>query len=602
MQPIDALTDIDKKTIKSYISIYGNAECGPMNCVLNEWNKNKKTLFRALGNQLSVSKTVSIPKSEVVIYAELESIYHPYTIWYDHDIQLVLNHFDRLQEITNNYFISDVISFWVKKNYCMQDLRILSKLFLHKNLSKGYINSLEVTNVPYHFHDFKCTIMNGMKTIRTIQKVLKATSYPNMDLFEKWRNQVSLVQTEGETKAKLVISIHPIDFMSMSENKCNWRSCMGWSNSGCYSAGTLEMMNSNVAAVAYLEAPAPFEMFLNETGEVYTVPNKSWRSLIFIHKDILLLGKQYPFHNDNLTPIVLDMARELVKKNLHWNYQFINQEYRDMRNLDGNFYVRDWFNLYYNVTKTHHSIFVYTNGMYNDIIEAKYPKYYCCRNYVKHSKKICLSGPATCICCGKRLIENPRGEIYDYDDLGSDKICYECKRHGCRICGKINYYSKYHTNLGYFCSDSCIENAIIFPRRGTICRKDELQFSYGSQVCLFADEGTITSEERIDLIYSFAKINADQVYDWIEEQKLKFQQRIRIYKIPKALTSYPYADTAYSASTAYYACSEYMKSCDNYWGLLLYIDNDRRYKTKEERIISLQKRMPLVEYLEGGEK
>ena len=597
MQPIDAINDIDENTIRSYISIYGGAECGPMYRVLEEWNKNKKTLFRALGQRLSVSKMITIPKSDTVITAELESIYHPYIIWYDHDKATVLNHFDRLQEITNNFFISDILNFWVNKNYCIEDLRILSRLFMHKNLSKGYITSLETTtNAPYHFHDFKCTIKNGMKTIRTIQKVLKATEYPNMDLFEKWRNQVSLVQTEGETKAKLVISIHPIDFMSMSENKCNWRSCMGWSNNGCYSAGTLEMMNSNIAAVAYLEAPSPFEMFLNETGEVYTIPNKSWRSLIFVHKDILLLGKQYPFHNDHLVPIVLDMMRELVGKNLHWHYQFINQEYRDMQNLDGNFYVRDWFNLYYNVTKQHHSIFVYTNGMYNDIIEAKYPKYYCCRNYVKHSKKICLSGPATCICCGERLMDDPRGEIYDYEDLGQDKICYDCKRNSCPTCGKINYYAKYHTRFGTFCSDDCAKDTIVFPLRRSSCRKENLQFSSGSQVCLFANEGTITVDEWNHLINSFSNLRSNEINEWIRKQKDIFKDRVRIYKVPKVLTEYRYADSAY------YSCSEYTFDDDNWWKLCLYVDNDNRYGIREERIRQIQKRMPLLEYLEGGSK
>lgn len=599
MQPIDAITDIDENTIKSYISIYGDAECAPMRQVLNEWNKNKKTLFRALGQRLSVSKMITLPKNDKVIVSELESIYHPYIIWYEIDKITALNHFDHLQEITNNFFISDVMFFWVKKNYCLDDLRMLSRLFLHRNLATGYITSVGTATTndeAYHFQDFKCTIKNGMKTIRTIQKVLKATAYPKMDLFEKWRNQVSLVQTEGDTKAKLVISINPIDFMSMSENKCNWRSCMGWSNGGCYNAGTLEMMNSNVAAVAYLETSSPFEMFLNETGEVYTVPNKSWRSLIFVHKDIILLGKQYPFHNDYLVPIVLDMMRELVNKNLHWHYQFINQEYRDMQNLEGNFYVRDWFNLQYNVTKQHHSIFVYTNGMYNDIIEAKYPKYYCCRNYVKHSKKICLSGPATCICCGKRLMDDPRGEIYDYDDLGQDKICYDCKRNRCRTCGKVSYITKYHTRFGNFCNDDCAKDTIVFPLRRSTCRKEDLQFSSGSQVCLFANEGIITTDEWNNFIKTFSKLKSDQVSEWIREQKQNFKELIRIYKVPKALTEYRYADSAY------YSCSEYVMDSDNYWKLCLYIDNVIKYGIREERIRELQKRMPLLEYLEGGDK
>ena len=89
------------------------------------------------------------------------------------------------------------------------------------------------------------------------------------------------------------------------------------------------MMNSNVAAVAYLESNSEYALHLDETGEVYPIPNKSWRSLVFIHKDILLLGKQYPYFNEDLCFNVLDMMLDLVERNLNWNYRFINQEYRD---------------------------------------------------------------------------------------------------------------------------------------------------------------------------------------------------------------------------------------------------------------------------------
>lgn len=599
MEPIDAITDIEELTFKNYISIYGGTECGPLNLVLKEWNKNKRTLFKALGKKLKVSKMVTIPKSDNVIYSELESIYHPYIIWQDVDKITARDHIDDLKKITNNDFICDVIHFWVNQNYSNQELFILTRLFLHRNFSKGYISILDVES-SYHFQSFKCTIKNGMKTIRTIQKVLKATQYPNLELFEKWRNQISLVQTENEIKAKLVISIDPIDFISMSDNRCNWRSCMSWENSGCYNAGTLEMMNSNIAAVAYLEADSPFELYLNDTGEVYNVPNKSWRSLIFIHKDIILLGKQYPFYNDFLIKVTLDTVRNLVQKNLNWKYQFINQEYRDMNKVDGNFYVRDWFNLDYDRSKKHHSIFVYTNGMYNDIIEAKSPVYYCCRNYVAHSKKICLSGPATCICCGEKLTDRPREEIYGYDDLGQDKICYKCKlERRCKICGNIHYNNKYYTKIGTFCSDQCLHNSIIFPNRNhQICLKDNLQFTSGSKICLFVDE-KLDPQDWEKISQSFVKTTYNDINNWFYQWKN--YKDIRLYKVPRELCGYRFADIACFSSSLCETNQDY--SCN----LLFYFNISDKYKRIEERIQNLKEYIPLKEYLvlkgymEGGE-
>lgn len=593
MQPLDALTDIDENTIRSYFSIYGDTECGPLHKVLREWNKNKRTLFRAFGKHLSVSKTITIPKSDTLIYSELESIFHPYIIWYEHDITSIKDHADRLQEITNNSFVTDVLIFWVKKNYCLSDLRIISSLFLHKNFKNGYICS-NIANTPYHCMDFKCTIKNGMKTVRTIQKVLKATGYSNMELFEQWKNQISLVQISNELKAKLVVSIHPIDFVSMSENSCNWRSCMGWSNKGCYHAGTLEMMNSNVAAVAYLEAPAPFEMYLNETGEVYTVPNKSWRSLIFIHKDILLLGKQYPYHNDNLTFIVLDFVRSLVQKNLHWDYRFVNQEYKDMENIDGNFYVRDFFDVGYDTKKDHHCIFVYTNGMYNDIIEAHYPHYYCCRNYVSHSKKICLSGPATCICCGDRIYAEPRYDIISYDDLGQQKICHKCLGKYCKICHKYHYHNKYVTRFGTFCSDECAKDAVIFPNFSylKICKKEDLQMNRGSRIAIFSDE-YISPSDLQSIEKEFLLLNKDECVSWIQEQR--DQYHFRIYRVPSALCGWDYANISDSYPRSI--------SCKNdYYFLNIYsnVKENNRYRHQEEVIKRLLNSAPLIEYLKEG--
>ena len=598
MYPIDALTDIDKTTIASYISIYGNAECAPMDLTLKEWNKNKVKLFKAFGHKLRISKEVSIPKDTSIITSELDAIYHPYIFWYEADIKDFVNYPDNVKSMINNDFIQEVLLFWAKKNYPRQDLYTLSRLFLHKNLVKGYICSLETTE-PYHFRDFKCTIKNGMKTIRTIQKVLKATKYPHMDLFEQWRNQVSLVQTSDVIHAKLVLSIHPIDFMTMSDNSCNWSSCMSWSRNGCYHAGTLEMMNSNIAAVAYLESNSEYALHLDETGEVYPIPNKSWRSLVFIHKDIILCGKSYPYFKQDLCFNVLDLARSLVKKNLNWNYKFINQEYRDMENIEGNYYLRDWFNPYYDKRRKHHTITFYTNGMYNDIIEAKYPHYYCCRNYVEEPLKICLSGPVTCICCGKRIFDNDRNEIYSYDDLGQDKICWECQsQHRCRTCGKIHYEMKYHTHEGDYCSDECIKDTIIFPLRNNVtCNKDQLQMSYGSYITMFYDSDiSLSASELFNISDSFKNVTKDSISSWIQNIEKKYPTFFKIYKVPSGLIGYRYADTnRWDANFT-------SRSNDNYYYLCIYRRSYRNNNTIENNIINLTTYMPLLSYLERENK
>lgn len=597
MRPIDALTDIDRTTIASYISIYGDAECAPMEITLREWNSNKTRLFKAFGHKLRISKQISIPKDTKILTSQLDAIYHPYIFWYKEDVLNYITNFEENTKLINNEFIEDVLLFWAKKNYCIQDLFTLSRLFLHKNLVKGYLCFLDISQ-PYHFYDFKCTIKNGMKTIRTIQKVLKATHYPHMDLFDVWRNQVSLIQTSDVIQAKLVLSLHPIDFLTMSDNACNWSSCMSWSRTGCYHAGTLEMMNSNVVAVAYLESDTEYALHLNETGEVYPIPNKSWRSLVFIHKDIIVCGKSYPYHKKNLCFQVLDFVRDIVKTNVNWNYNFINQEYQDMKNIEGNYYLRDWFDPYYDKRRKHHTITFYTNGMYNDIIESKYPHYYCCRNYVEHPLKICLSGPATCICCGKRLNENDKNDIYSYDDLGQEKICWDCKStHRCRTCGKIHYDMKYHTREGNYCSDECMKDTIIFPNRNRVtCNKDALQFGSQSILAMFYDSNdTLSSTDLFTISESFKSINKIDINSWINMIQQKYPNIFAVYRVPARLTGYKYADVS-SWDATYKA-----KTNDSFYTLCMYNRQLRSNDRIEKNILNLKEYMPLLDFLKGGD-
>ena len=55
MQPFDKLTNENIDFIKAYIDSYVNAKVDDLRPVLSVWNKNKRTLFKALGGELQVS-------------------------------------------------------------------------------------------------------------------------------------------------------------------------------------------------------------------------------------------------------------------------------------------------------------------------------------------------------------------------------------------------------------------------------------------------------------------------------------------------------------------------------------------------------------------
>lgn len=425
MEIFDAITPIEQETIEHYIQLYAGAgEMAPLPQVLRVWNKQKRTLYRLLGKKLRVKIPVEIPRNVIYYQRELMAIYDTYSIWNERDRMYFLNNLGVMKDIIHNPFVFEYMKFILTQGYPLEDINVLSKLVFHQNIEKGYITTIHNTEA-HHFEKFKSTVKNNMRTVRTIQKVLKAMRFPHMQLFEEWRNRVSDININRDIKTNLVFSIHPIDFMTMSDNACNWTSCMSWREKGSYSAGTIEMMNSNMAILAYLESDTPFNIIFDE--EEYNIPNKSWRCLFFINKHILLSGKAYPYSNTDLTKVCLDKLRELAKENLSWTYKYINQEYKDIYPLTQNSYVKEellsWLSKRSKKNgKERHAIYVYTNGMYNDLIEY-HDKYLCCRNYVPKTMRFCLSGPPTCMHCGDYIME-PQ-DIYNYNDLGKQKVCYK---------------------------------------------------------------------------------------------------------------------------------------------------------------------------------
>ncbi len=595
MQPYDALTETDLKTIQYYLEIYGSTHSAPISQILRVWNKNKTKLFKAFGKKLRIEKQISIPKDVTSMNRQLSTIYKNYNVYNEADIKFIQQHRDLVYCETHNNFITDVLCYWADQNYQLDEFFILIRLFSFTNVSLGYIDTISFPG-DFQFKSFKATIKNGMKTLKTIQKILKITHYPHMELFEEWRNAVNCISIGNEIQAKLVLSIHPIDFMSMSDNQCNWSSCMSWSHNGCYRAGTLEMMNSNLAVVAYLEAPQTFKLNINE-NESYVVPNKSWRSLFYVHKNILLSGKAYPYHSEKLTFQVLDMLRDLVKENLNWDYQFGIQEYQDMKNLDGNFYVRDFFDLDYDKKKNHHCIFVYTNGMYNDIIESHNPVYFCYRNYVPKSIKLCLSGPATCICCGR--IIRTRTDIYDYDCLGSCLVCDDCNFSRCRSCGIVHYHIKYNTRYGKFCSDSCCSNYIYFPKFDRVISKKDFAEENNSIYTIFTHN--LTDKQCMEIMNKFHNcLNKNEIAHLIADIKSEYKDAIKIKHISSVLSGYAFLRLK-PVDVSYYG--DIYPTTGGVYRLYLYQydshSSDNHIKKIEDQIDNLADRISLLDYLKG---
>ena len=466
-QPLDSLTPQDRYNIKKYIELYGKAECGPLDVVLGYWNQSKKRLYHAFNNQLQIKRKIQISRNYNMIERDLHNIYHPYYVTSEYNRKA----FAETDSNFSNFLLDFIIFICKDENLDLQEVKNLSRLFSYKNIINGFITNY-YGNFKLQKYNFTCK--DGMKTVRTIQKCLKAIKYPNIDKFQKWINEINLVDRSLTKTETLVLSIHPIDFMTMSDNKCNWSSCMSWINDGCYHAGTIEMMNSNLAVIAYIESDKKFNIELDKDN-IIRIPNKSWRQLIFVSKDIILAGKAYPYQNESITITALTILRELVQK-FNWDYKFINQQYGDIKHFNGNYFLK--YIAEPHKKSENYKIITYTNGMYHDMIEDTGTTYWCCRNKTKKGLKLNLSGPVTCMCCGN--IIHYSCDTYSYEDIKTDKICDNCHENKCEICGKIIYHPIIHEGKN-FCSEDCYKEAIIFEdgfgQKRVISRSDFLSKS-----------------------------------------------------------------------------------------------------------------------------
>lgn len=409
---LDQLSAEDKKKIENYISLYGTTShfIGVDEWLVN-WAKNKIKLYKLLGGQFiyrvpfQYDKPKEELKSELCRLTDKSEFISSLSVW-------LSQHQDSIPRDISKA-IRDLWSVWT----LMEDKTNYKVKFKREGVRKGL------------------QLQAGMKPMRALSKIVdyfKGIDNEDFsDKFEDFRIKHSLILNDRVVKGNMVISIHPLDFMTMSDNAFNWQSCMSWQERGCYHVGTIEMMNSNNVVCCYLEGKEPFHFNSRDRSEEYTWTNKRWRQLLYITKDIIVSGKPYPYVNDALSQSLITAARNLAKKNLGWEYSFGIELYQDMKHINGTYSMNRVREFIRTGDTRKHNILFDTKGMYNDMLNDSHTKYWCVRNKVKHNKIISYSGKANCLCCGGSII-NAVYDEYGYEDYNDryentgSAICDDC--------------------------------------------------------------------------------------------------------------------------------------------------------------------------------
>lgn len=288
-------------------------------------------------------------------------------------------------------------------------------------------------------------------------KVVKAFKFfePDAEILHKLQSEASAIIQESIVSGRLCLSVHPLDFLSASENAHNWRSCHALD--GEYRTGNLNYLLDKNTVICYLRAEKPAK--LPHFPESIPWNSKKWRVWMFFSDDktMLFAGRQYPFE--------AEQGADLLKKEVfpavglgHWGrfYQskmhyFEDQDFHNVFSIGTMLPVghtmKSLYDLVQDVPKTY---------QYNDLLRSTcydpiyaYKDGYALDEYWDHSRETTgctdnytvfhIGAPCPCPICGKTPIFC--GEIMACEECNEgyrldDNEDYET----CSICGTSVYY------------------------------------------------------------------------------------------------------------------------------------------------------------------
>lgn len=259
---------------------------------LKTFERNKSSLYARFKNELIIKSEDSISTS-----------YYDLFLDFKRDIRKLIPEYvrtidNRSEEKKANIFMNQIENIITYESF-------VSGIILDEG---EYVNAYDGKK-----HKFK-----GAKVSKTFSKLM-SSDMPVLQekvriLYSKYKQQMPVVND-----TKCYISIHPYDFLTLSDNSSNWTSCLSTGcnqDAGDFRGGVFELMNDSVTFVAYaLKDDDDFE----SKGVLPYVGwnDKKWRVLVHLAEDekgnaILFYNKQYPYSDYNK----IKSLDEFIKKTL----------------------------------------------------------------------------------------------------------------------------------------------------------------------------------------------------------------------------------------------------------------------------------------------
>lgn len=316
-------------------------------------------------------------------------------------------------------------------------------------------------------------------------KLVKAFKYFISDktILDELQSEASRVIQQNKIEGTFCISVHPLDFLSASENTHNWRSCHALD--GDYRAGNLSYMIDDTTLICYLKS-SDGNVRLPAFPPDVPWNTKKWRMLLYINstRNCMFAGRQYPFASDNALNIIQPIICNAVGLASRWSAWHDDQitQYKYKNGCDNDYAVADNKVLF--IDNKFHLLraFVKNNSNlhFNDVLLSScYTPCYC---WEKPSlflstdiKSFKIGGKPTCPICGKGVISS--ASLLCCDRCYESGYEYDNTYQGeCACCGHLVYTNE---DYGYvydvwdepdlYCEQCYINHTFVCDQCGRVC-------------------------------------------------------------------------------------------------------------------------------------
>ena len=322
-------------------------------------------------------------------------------------------------------------------------------------------------------HDTRC----GRILVREGSKVIKAFKHfiSNEEQLRYFQDRASTIVQEDCIEGELCISVNPLDYLTVSENRYKWRSCHALD--GDYRSGNLQYMMDSSTVVAYIKGEQDFNL-----GGVYC-SNKKWRVLLFLdtEREVMFAGRQYPF---NITPamneILNNFSEYLIGSRMltRWTNASIKYFNNDFELAQTYCLIEDRLfgleDMVWNSTDRRNNYALY----FSDLLESSdyIEPYFTYHKYRPHPTRTPIfdigNVEVPCLICGEVL--DRCGEMYCYncDDKYENENFFYCEDCGTRIAAEnatpvIDENGETH----FFCEDCIRVESVQCSRCGKLFLK-----------------------------------------------------------------------------------------------------------------------------------